>query len=83
MTTATLTSKSQITVPKEVRDSMQLGAGDKIEFVPARNGFRLVLIKPDLTKIQGMFKGRRAKPLTIDGMRKSISAMGSRTERGR
>lgn len=83
MTTATLTSKSQITVPKEVRDSMQLGVGDKIEFVPARNGYRLIVIKPDFAKIRGMFKGRRARPLTVENMRKSISTMGSRMERGR
>jgi antitoxin PrlF len=33
MTTATLTSKGQITIPKAVRDSLRLHSGDKIAFV--------------------------------------------------
>jgi antitoxin PrlF len=33
MTTATMTSKGQITVPKEVRDRLGIQQGDKIEFV--------------------------------------------------
>jgi antitoxin PrlF len=31
--TATMTSKGQITIPKEVRDRMGIQQGDKIEFV--------------------------------------------------
>jgi AbrB family looped-hinge helix DNA binding protein len=33
MTLATLTSQGQATIPKVVRDSLQLQAGDKVEFV--------------------------------------------------
>lgn len=33
MTTATMTSKGQVTVPKEVRDRLGIQQGDKIEFV--------------------------------------------------
>lgn len=32
MTTATMTSKGQITIPKEIRDSLLLHNGDKIDF---------------------------------------------------
>lgn len=32
MTTATITSKGQITLPKEVREKMHLRTGDKINF---------------------------------------------------
>jgi len=40
----TLTSKGQITIPKFVRDSMALHAGDKIEFVLTENNE--VLLRP-------------------------------------
>lgn len=33
MSTATLTSKGQTTVPKEIREHLRLHAGDRIEFV--------------------------------------------------
>jgi len=80
MEEATLTSKSQITMPKAVRDALGLETGDKIRFVPARNGFRIVAMRGDLASLSGIFKGRRAKPLSIAAMNKSIREMGSREE---
>jgi antitoxin PrlF len=68
MTEATLTSKSQLTLPKTVRDSLGIGPGDRIRFVPSLNGFRIVAMKGDITKLRGMFKGRRAEPLSIEEM---------------
>ena len=83
MTEATISSKSQITVPKEVREAMGLGAGDRIQFVPARGGFRIVSVRSDLRSLKGFLKGRRAKPLGIAGMNRTISQIGSRSERVR
>ena len=80
MEEATLTSKSQITVPRAVRDAMGLQTGDKIRFVPARNGFRLVVLKHDLNSLCGMFKGRRKTALSIKAMNAAIAEMGSRSE---
>lgn len=34
MATATMTSKGQLTVPKEIRDRLGLKPGDKVDFVP-------------------------------------------------
>ncbi len=42
MTTARVTSKGQVTIPKDVRESMGLEPGDQIEFVKERKGFRVV-----------------------------------------
>lgn len=80
METATISSKSQITLPKAVRDELGVGPGDKIHFVPAAHGFRLVVVKSDLRALRGMFKGRRKQPLSIDEMNRTIAQMGSRGE---
>lgn len=80
MEEATLTSKSQITVPKAVREALGVGPGDKLQFVPAWQGFRLVVVKGDVTALRGILKGRREKPLTIDEMNDAIAGMGSQAE---
>lgn len=80
METATITSKSQITLPKAVREELGVGPGDKVQFVPTRDGYRLVVIKGDVTALRGMFKGRRKRALSIGEMNQVITRMGSRSE---
>ncbi len=38
MTTATLTTKGQITIPVDVRKRMGLDAGDRVEFIELAEG---------------------------------------------
>lgn len=83
MDEATLTSKSQLTLPKAVRESLGVASGDRIRFVPSRNGYRIVALKGDIGKLRGMFKGRRAKPLSIEEMNAAIAEMGKRPGRSR
>ncbi len=80
METATITSKSQITLPKAVREELGVGPGDKVQFVPTHDGYRLVVIKGDVTALRGMFKGRRKRALSIDEMNRVIAGMGGRSE---
>ena len=77
MTEATLTSKGQITIPKAVRDALGLTTGDRIEFVGTEKGFVMAPVKRDLGALCGMFKGRRAKPATLDEIKAAIAEMGS------
>ncbi len=81
MEEATLTSKSQITVPKAVREALGLVPGDRIQFVPAWSGCRLVVLKGDIRALSGVLAGRRKKPLSIAAMNRVIAEMGSRGER--
>ncbi len=83
MEEATLTSKSQITVPKAVREAIGAVPGDKIQFVPAWQGYRLVVIKGDISAMRGALKRRRKKPVTIEEMNQTIAQMGSKRERRR
>lgn len=80
MEQATLTSKSQITVPKAVREALGLVPGDRIQFVPAWQGYRLVVVRGDITAMRGVLKGRRRKPLSIAEMNATIAQMGNLSE---
>ncbi|AGA32445.1 transcriptional regulator, AbrB family [Thioalkalivibrio nitratireducens DSM 14787] len=59
MTTATLTSKGQITIPKEIREQLLLHAGDKLDFSLTEAGD--VLLRPVTRRVDEVF-GRLRKP---------------------
>jgi AbrB family looped-hinge helix DNA binding protein len=72
MTQATLTSKGQITIPAPVRAGMNVGSGDKIEFVNLGNGrYEVVAVTRDVTSLKGMFKTN--KTISIENMNQAIS----------
>ncbi len=41
MPVSKLTSKGQITLPKEIRDCLGLRPGDEVEFIPEEESYRL------------------------------------------
>jgi antitoxin PrlF len=66
---ATLTIKGQVTIPKVVRDSLRLHAGDKVEFVITES--REALLRPITKKVDDVFGRlqRRARhPISIEKM---------------
>ena len=55
MSTATVTSKGQITLPKEVRDHLHLAEGDRVEFVIQPQGdVQIQPLKGSVQKLFGM-----------------------------
>ncbi len=77
MTTATVTSKGQITIPAEVRQALQVGAGDRVEFVLVEPGqFLFVAANQSVTALKGMF-GKTSKKVSIDDMNKAIAERGA------
>lgn len=53
MATATLTSKDQITMPQEVRQTLGLHTGDKVDFVPDdAGGFKIVALRKDVAALR-------------------------------
>ena len=55
MITATITSKGQITIPKNIRDHLDLHAGDKISFIEDEDGsINLVPVKKPLSALKGL-----------------------------
>jgi antitoxin PrlF len=56
MSTATLTSKGQITIPVEVRNDLKVDAGDRVEFVLISPGrYEFVAATGEVTELKGMF----------------------------
>ena len=73
MTTATLTSKGQITVPRNVRLALGLHAGTKLDFVATEDGFKVVPLRAQTPALKGRFAGRAAKPVTLQAMDEAIA----------
>jgi len=77
MTTATVTSKGQITIPLEVRQALHVEAGDRVEFVQIEPGqFMFVAANRSVTELKGMF-GKAAKTVSIEEMNRAIAARGA------
>ena len=74
MQTSTITSKGQITIPKEIRDQLQLREGQRLEFqVDARNQLILTPKVRDIRTLKGIVRGPRRRGVTIRQMNKAIS----------
>jgi AbrB family looped-hinge helix DNA binding protein len=77
MTTATLTSKGQITIPLVVRESLGVETGDRVEFVEVAPGrYELIAATRSVMDMQGMF-GPATKPLSIEDMNAIIARRGA------
>ena len=77
MATATLTSKGQITIPIAVRQELQLGTGDRVEFVQIAPGrFEMIANTSDVTELKGMF-GTPKKSVSIEAMNQAIAKRGA------
>jgi antitoxin PrlF len=77
MTTATVTSKGQITIPVDVRQALSVGTGDRVEFVQIEPGqFLFLAANRSVTELKGMF-GKPAAPVTIEAMNEAIAARGA------
>ena len=71
---ATLTSKGQVTLPKEIRDRLGLDAGSMLDFqLLADNTITARNVKPDARRIRGLLKSPHATPLTTQQMDEAVS----------
>ena len=77
MTTATVTSKGQITIPAQVREALNVVAGDRVEFVEVAPGrYEFIAATRSVTDLKGMF-GKAAKVVSIEEMNAAIAARGA------
>ena len=70
MTTgATLTSKGQTTIPKEIRDSLGIKPGDRMTFTQMPDGTVLMRVKTkSMVELAGSFHKKGRKTVPIDQM---------------
>jgi len=78
MAVATLTSKGQITLPKEIREQLQLQPGDRVEFLVGPDGRITVWpVTSDVTTLKGLIP-KPKQPVTLEAMRAAIKQRGGR-----
>ena len=76
--TATITSKGQITMPKLIRNHLQVGKGDRIEFLIGPDGkVTLMPATTDVKKLKGIV-GNPHKPVSVGDMNRVIEEEGGR-----
>ncbi len=72
MATATVTSKGQITIPASVREALNIGTGDRVEFVEVESGrYEVIAATQPVKALKGMF-GKSNKVVSIDEMNAAI-----------
>lgn len=73
MTTATLSSKGQITIPIEVRTELKVNTGDRVEFVQIAPGrYEFVAATRDITELKGLF-GPAQVMVTLEDMDAAVA----------
>ncbi|MBC7611107.1 MAG: AbrB/MazE/SpoVT family DNA-binding domain-containing protein [Polaromonas sp.] len=79
MTTATISSKGQITIPAGVRQALHVDTGDRVEFVEIEAGrYEFVAATRSVTELKGMF-GKAKRVVSIEEMNSVIAAQGTST----
>jgi antitoxin PrlF len=78
MTSATITSKGQVTIPVDVRNQLGLAAGDRIEFIFNHESGRYEVIPAtrSVTALKGIIR-KPAKPLSVEDMNAAMAERGA------
>jgi AbrB family looped-hinge helix DNA binding protein len=77
MSSATITSKGQITIPARIREAMHISAGDRVEFIEVEPGrYEFIAARRSVTDLKGMF-GKPTKTVSIDEMNSAIATRGA------
>ena len=73
MPIATLTSKGQITIPKAIREALELKTGDRVAFHVREDGVVEVQAETsDVMALKGVLKARR-RGVTLEEMERAIA----------
>lgn len=79
MSTATITSKGQITIPAPIREALGVETGDRVEFIETEPGhYEVVAATLPVTALKGLI-AKPETPVGIEDMNKAIRKRAART----
>jgi antitoxin PrlF len=68
-----ITIKGQATIPKVVREHLQLKPGDRVKFFIHPDGSVVLLPKLSASALRGMIKSRRRRPVSTAEMNEAVA----------
>lgn len=72
MTTTTLTSKGQLTLPKAIRDRLHLRVGDRLEVTLRKDGvIQMEPVTVEVNQLKGILPAP-ASPVSLEAMEEAI-----------
>jgi AbrB family looped-hinge helix DNA binding protein len=73
MASATITTKGQVTIPKEIRDYLNLDTGSKVDFVIDENGtVKLIPLNIPIQSLSGVLHRPGMTSATLEEMEAAI-----------
>ena len=80
MSTATITSKGQVTIPSVVRAALGVESEDRVEFIEVEHGrFELVAATHSVTALKGIVR-KPSSAVTIVSMNQAIAKQGAKAK---
>jgi antitoxin PrlF len=74
MASATVTSKGQITLPVQVRRTLGLRTGDRVQFIETGNGkFEMTAANRSVRELKGVLYREGRKPVSVEEMNEAIA----------
>lgn len=74
MEEAKVTSKGQITIPKKIREKLNINPGDKVRFVTDEsNGVKIITQKKPIEELKGFLHRPDLKSRTIEEINEGIT----------
>jgi AbrB family looped-hinge helix DNA binding protein len=78
VSTITITTTGQVTIPKEIRDYLNLDAGSKVDFVIDENGtVKLIPLNVPVQSLSGILHRPGMKSATLTDMETAIQEVSS------
>jgi AbrB family looped-hinge helix DNA binding protein len=74
MPQSTVTSKGQITLPKEVREFLHAETGTKLEFIIQENDVMVKTVDRSIRDLRGLLHKPGRKPVPLDRMDRAVKA---------